>query len=243
VLLLDELSRSGLFPAEIGATLTAPILNDFMALGRGAWRATRARLQALLAAPAEAGADGALRENAGLCASALVAADAVRLVLPARIGDYTDFYSSRDHASNVGVMLRGAANALQPNWLWLPVGYHGRASSVVVSGVDVVRPCGQLQVDAADPSKGAVFGPTKRLDFELEVATWVGTPSALGEPVRMADAVRPSSRAHVRPRAGPMRGCTRARALTRCHSQPPHSPFIPFARAAFRRTTSSASPS
>ena len=175
---------------DVSASLLSPVLNDFMSLGRGAWRATRAQLQALLAAPTESCANGALRENAALCAVALVDADAVTLVLPARVGDYTDFYSSRDHASNVGIMLRGAANALQPNWLWLPVGYHGRASSVVVSGVDVVRPSGQLQVDATDPTKGAVYGPTKRLDFELEVATWVGTPSAIGEPVRMADAVR-----------------------------------------------------
>ena len=108
--------------------------------------------------------------------------------LPARVGDYTDFYSSRDHAYNVGVMLRGAANALQPNWNWLPVGYHGRSSSVVVSGTPFRRPCGQLQADAADAAKGAVHGATRRLDFELEVGTFVGPGNALGEPVAIADA-------------------------------------------------------
>ena len=189
VLLLGELARAGLLPAEAVAALCEPTLNAFMALGRPAWRAVRARLQALLAADGEPGADAALRGDAALRARALLPAGAVRLLLPARVGDYTDFYSSRDHAHNVGVMLRGAANALQPNWLWLPVGYHGRASSVVASGTDVRRPAGQLQVDAADATKGAVLAPTKRLDFELEMATWVGGPgSALGEPVAMAAA-------------------------------------------------------
>ena len=81
--------------------------------------------------------------------------------LPAAIGDYTDFYSSREHASNVGEMFRGKGNELQPNWLHLPVGYHGRASSVVPSGTPVVRPRGQLQLDKADPTKGTEHAPCK----------------------------------------------------------------------------------
>ena len=91
----------------------------------------------------------------------------VELQLPAKIGDYTDFYSSYHHAHNVGTMLRGAENALMPNWKHLPVGYHGRASSIVISGTDVRRPHGQTKpADAPAP----VFGPTKSLDFELETA-------------------------------------------------------------------------
>ena len=109
--------------------------------------------------------------------------------MPAVIGDYTDFYSSREHATNVGIMFRGKDNALQPNWLHLPVGYHGRASSVVLSGTDVVRPCGQLQIDKDDPSKGSVYGPCRLLDFELEMAFFVGGPAnAMGSALTIAEA-------------------------------------------------------
>ncbi len=100
--------------------------------------------------------------------------------LPARIGDYTDFYSSYHHAHNVGTMLRGADNALMPNWKHLPVGYHGRASSIVVSGTDVRRPHGQTKAaDAPAPS----FGPTRCLDFELETAFLIGPGNPLGAPI------------------------------------------------------------
>jgi hypothetical protein len=98
----------------------------------------------------------------------------VKMHLPAKIGDYTDFYASRDHATNVGTMIRGADNALQANWLHLPVGYHGRASTVVVSGTDVRRPNGQTQADKADATKGSVYGACKLLDFELEMGFFVG---------------------------------------------------------------------
>jgi hypothetical protein len=109
--------------------------------------------------------------------------------LPADIGDYTDFYSSREHATNVGIMFRGAANALQPNWLHLPVGYHGRSSSVVISGTSVARPSGQLAVDKDDHSKGSTFGPSRLLDFELEMAFFVGGPTNnLGKPLSIAEA-------------------------------------------------------
>lgn len=97
--------------------------------------------------------------------------------MPANIGDYTDFYSSRQHAYNVGVMFRGAANALQPNWLHLPVGYHGRSSSIVVSGTDIVRPCGQVSADEKTPSWSACA----LLDFELELAVFTGPPTQMGE--------------------------------------------------------------
>ena len=100
--------------------------------------------------------------------------------LPARIGNYTDFYSSYQHAHNVGTMLRGPENALMPNWKWLPVAYNGRASSVVVSGMDVRRPSGQTKApDAAEPT----FGPSKSFDYELEMAFLVGPGNSLGEPV------------------------------------------------------------
>jgi fumarylacetoacetase len=108
----------------------------------------------------------------------------VQMHLPAIIGDYTDFYSSKSHASNVGIMFRGKDNALQPNWLHLPVGYHGRSSSVVLSGTSLHRPCGQLCSDDKNPT----YGSCKQLDFELELAAFVGPGNTLGSPIRIDDA-------------------------------------------------------
>ena len=105
--------------------------------------------------------------------------------LPARIGDYTDFYSSYHHAHNVGTMLRGVDNALMPNWKWLPVGYHGRASSIVSSGTDVRRPHGQIK---PPDSEVPIFSATRAFDFELETAFLIGTGNSLGEPVPIAQA-------------------------------------------------------
>src|SRR5258708_34483478 len=102
----------------------------------------------------------------------------VVMKLPARIGNYTDFYSSYHHAHNVGTMLRGPENALMPNWKWLPVAYHGRASSVVVSGTEVRRPQGQIKPPEAS---APAFGPTKSLDYELEMAFLIGPGNLLGQ--------------------------------------------------------------
>src|SRR6266446_10391833 len=131
-------------------------LNKFFALGRPAWRKTREILQRLLSAETPT-----LRDNAQLRKKVFHTQRDVVMKLPAGIGNYTDFYSSYHHAHNVGTMLRGPENALMPNWKWLPVAYHGRASSVVVSGTEVRRPKGQIKPpDAATP----IFGPTKSLD-------------------------------------------------------------------------------
>ncbi len=109
----------------------------------------------------------------------------VQMMLPVKVCDYTDFYSSQEHAYNVGVMFRGPENALMPNWKHLPVGYHGRASSIVVSGIDVIRPKGQFKPqDAEQP----LFGPTRQMDFELEMAFVVGKENALGQAVPLEDA-------------------------------------------------------
>jgi len=109
--------------------------------------------------------------------------------LPARIGDYTDFYASREHATNVGIMFRGRDNALQPNWLHLPVGYHGRASSVVVSGTPFARPRGQLQVNRDNPAEGSTYGPCKLLDYELEMGIFLGGElPPMGRPVTVEEA-------------------------------------------------------
>jgi fumarylacetoacetase len=150
-------------------------VNEFLALGRPAWRKTRATLQHLLAADTPI-----LRDDPVIRSRVFHAQEDVVMKLPARIGNYTDFYSSYRHARNVGTMLRGPENALMPNWKWLPVAYHGRASSVVVSGTDVRRPSGQTKPpDAAAPT----FGPTKSLDYELEMAFLIGPGNSLGEPV------------------------------------------------------------
>jgi fumarylacetoacetase len=150
-------------------------LNAFLALGRPAWRKPREVLQHLLAADI-----ATLRDDAALRDRVFHARKNVTMQLPARIGDYTDFYSSYHHAHNVGTMLRGPENALMPNWKWLPVAYHGRASSIVVSGADVRRPHGQIKPpDAAAPT----FGPSRSFDYELETAFLIGPGNALGEPV------------------------------------------------------------
>jgi fumarylacetoacetase len=149
-------------------------LNDFMAAGREAWSFIRGRLQYLLSAET-----ATLRDDSGLIEAVLIPQNMVTMQLPAHIGDYTDFYSSKEHATNVGTMFRGPDNALMPNWLHLPVGYHGRASSIIVSGTDVRRPSGQLKPDDAPP----VHGPSRLLDFELEMGFFVGPGNELGTPI------------------------------------------------------------
>jgi fumarylacetoacetase len=155
-------------------------LNAFMALGRAAWGEARVAVSRLLRAD-----EPALRDDSSLKEQALIPQAEVEMLLPAEVGDYTDFYSSREHASNVGTMLRGPDKALMPNWLHLPVAYHGRASSVVVSGTDVRRPCGQSKPDSAEKP---LFGPSRSLDFELEMAVFVGPGNELGRPVPIAEA-------------------------------------------------------
>lgn len=150
-------------------------LNEFMGLGSTGWRKARARIMQLLRAD-----EPTLRDDRALRDKALLPRGEVRMLLPARIDNYTDFYSSRDHATNVGVMLRGPDNALMPNWLHLPVAYHGRASSIVPSGVDIARPCGQSRPDEA---AAPVFGPSRFLDFELELGFFIGPGNELGRPI------------------------------------------------------------
>ena len=154
-----------------------------MALGRGAWRSVRASVSELFSADC-----ATIRDDAELRSKCLFHQSSVKMCLPAHIGDYTDFYSSREHATNLGTMFRGVENALQPNWLHLPVGYHGRASSVVVTGTDIIRPCGQKQIDNTDPKKGSTYGASKLMDFELEMGFFVGPGNKMGSPINIKDA-------------------------------------------------------
>jgi fumarylacetoacetase len=183
VLDLAALEGGGIFNGSAlrgRGVFAQPALNDFMALGCAAWDEARSALQRLLVAPAAGD-----RSLSPLVAGALRSVADVEMLLPARVGDYTDFYSSREHAANVGALFRGADNALLPNWLHLPVAYHGRASTVVVSGTDVVRPRGQLMPPGAS---APLFGPTAELDFELEVGFFIGPGNRMGEPIAIESA-------------------------------------------------------
>lgn len=184
VLDLAVLESEGFFSGPVlqGRNVFAqPALNAFMALGPAAWDQARSIIQELLDAD-----NPTLRDNAPLRRRALRPQAAVQLHLPAAIGDYTDFYSSREHATNVGAMFRGQENALMPNWLHLPVAYHGRASSVVVSGSSIHRPWGQIKRDdAAMP----LFTAGRAMDFELEMGFFVGPGNALGQPIPVSQAI------------------------------------------------------
>ncbi|MCS6796377.1 MAG: fumarylacetoacetase [Raineya sp.] len=155
-------------------------LNDFIALGKPFWRKIRNHLSTLFQKE-----NSTLQKDKETQKLAFYDIKEVQMHLPVQIGDYTDFYSSKEHATNVGSMFRDPKNALLPNWLHLPVGYHGRASSIVVSGTPIHRPKGQVKPpDAEKPH----FTPTKLLDFELEVAFIIGKETQLGESISTAEA-------------------------------------------------------
>lgn len=162
---LSALFKAGLFedcglPTE--NIFDQAFINDFMALGKQVGRTVRNRLSELFES-----SNSEFRDNLDLRIRSLIPMNEVEMKMPVRIGDYTDFYSNKEHATNVGTMFRDPANALLPNWVHLPVGYHGRASSIIISGEPIHRPKGQTKApDAKLPS----FGPCKRLDFELEMA-------------------------------------------------------------------------
>ena len=177
VLDLAVLEDSGLLESDY---FSQPALNAFMAAGRAEWSRVRTRLQELLDE-----STSTLRDNAALRERAFVPMSQATMHLPARIGDYTDFYSSIHHATNVGTMFRGKENALPANWLHLPIAYHGRASSVVVSGTPVHRPHGQVMPPGADKP---VFTLSRLMDFELEMGFFVGPGNELGHPIPIEEA-------------------------------------------------------
>ena len=182
ILDLSVVEDAGLLDGIIGTAkiFNLPRLNEFLSLGKPIWHAMRSRLSELLRHD-----NATIRDNAALRTKALVAMADARMHLPVVIPGYTDFYSSKEHATNVGTMFRDPKNALLPNWLHMPIGYNGRASSVVVSGTPIRRPMGQLKLpDQENP----IFAPCKKLDFELETAFIIGTGNALGEPISLANA-------------------------------------------------------
>ncbi len=150
-------------------------LNDFIALGQPSWRAVRERISDLFEKDSSH-----IRENIEAKSKILIHIDEVKMKMPVTVGDYTDFYSSIEHATNVGKMFRDPDNALLPNWKHIPVGYHGRSSSIVVSGTDIHRPNGQTK---ADDAAAPTFGPSRLFDFELEMAFITGGSTKLGDPI------------------------------------------------------------
>lgn len=180
VLDLSVLSEAGLLSSY--DVFAEPSLNAFMACGPRAWGEVRATLQYLVDEETPT-----LRGNRRLRERALIPIQDVTMHLPVAVGDYTDFYSSKQHASNVGSIFRDKNNPLLPNWLHLPVAYHGRASSLVVSGTPIRRPRGQTKrPDETTPQ----FGPSRELDFELEIGYFIGQGNNLGEPIPVTQADR-----------------------------------------------------
>ncbi|MEV5968586.1 fumarylacetoacetase [Streptomyces sp. NPDC051921] len=171
---LDAGAAAHALGSPYAALLAQPSLNPLLAAGRTAWRDVRRALTGWVTVPA----------HRPVVEPLLHPLDAVTLHLPYEVADYVDFYASEHHATNVGHIFRPDGEPLTPNWKHLPIGYHGRSGTVVVSGTDVVRPAGQRKTPAdATP----VFGPSVKLDIEAEVGFLVGTPSALGTPVPLAD--------------------------------------------------------
>jgi len=179
VLDLSALETQGLLPTR--GCFDKHSLNHFMELGPDVWLAVRTRLISLLSE----GGDDALRTNQSLRDTALKPLDSVTMHMPFEVSEYTDFYAGRHHAENVGTILRGKENALPPNWLHIPIGYNGRASSVVVSGTNIVRPCGQLKAPDDEQPR---FDSSQRLDIELEMGAVVGVPSTMGQRLSVAEA-------------------------------------------------------
>ncbi len=182
ILDLDAVAETGLFDDHADlpwGVFAGPSLNAYLALGRDTWRAVRRRVSDLLSFD-----NREIRDVWGLAERVLVPMPDAELLLPIHPGDYVDFYSSLEHATNMGRMFRPDAQPLLPNWRWLPVGYHGRSSTVVVSGTPIIRPRGQLKLGDAPP----VTGPTGALDFELEVGFVAGPGNRLGEPIPVEEA-------------------------------------------------------
>lgn len=175
VLDLSVLEAEGLLSLAGGPYFDQPTLNAFIDSGRDNWTKARSTIQTLLSAD-----NDILRDNKDLQVKALFKQADVTMHLPVHVPGFTDFYSSKEHATNVGTMFRDPKNALLANWTEMPVGYNGRASTVVVSGTDVIRPSGQLK---PNPDERPIFSPCKRLDFELETAFVVGRGNDIAQPI------------------------------------------------------------
>ncbi|PKU70429.1 fumarylacetoacetase [Dendrobium catenatum] len=183
VLNLTVIASAGLFDGPLlknSQCFNQPSLNVFLEMGRPAWKEARATIQRILSDN-----EPILRDNISLRNKSLLPMNEVEMLLPVVIGDYTDFFCSMYHTKNCGTIFRGPENPIMPNWFHLPVAYHGRASSVVISGTNITRPRGQ-----GHPTGSSLpyFGPTKKLDFELEMAAIVGPGNQLGKNINVNEA-------------------------------------------------------
>ncbi|MEP2028361.1 MAG: fumarylacetoacetase [Paracoccaceae bacterium] len=176
ILDMTAVEADGLIKLAEDEVFDLPFWNDLMELGPDAWNALRTRLTEMLTEGS--GEEAAVRPH-------LIRLAEAELHMPIAVSEYTDFYASRHHATNVGTMFRGAENALSPNWLHIPIGYNGRASTVIVSGTEITRPNGQRKGPDFDMPD---FGPCRRLDIELEMGAIVGTSSEMGQMVSVAQA-------------------------------------------------------
>jgi fumarylacetoacetase len=184
VLSLSSLQEAGLMKTtsfDIGDIFSNSSINQFFSLGRKAWVEVRSLIQNLLKAD-----NPVLRDNDTLRSWALLPIKDIEMLLPVSIGDYTDFYSSKEHATNVGIMFRGKNNTLQPNWVHLQVAYHKHSSSIVISGTDIRHPKSQIKsADKTFPD----YAASRLLDFELEMGFFIGTGNKLGEPIPIEKAM------------------------------------------------------
>lgn len=179
---LSVLADHGYFddlPIEDLTVFYEPVLNRFIGLGKHVTRPVRERIISLFSM------DNSLRIEVESLPNLIYPVGDVSMHMPVKVPNYTDFYASEQHAYNVGVMFRDPSNALLPNWKHIPVGYHGRASSIVISGTPIHRPKGQTRPDDHSPP---VFGPTRQLDFELEMGFVIGQPSSLGSFISTSNA-------------------------------------------------------
>jgi fumarylacetoacetase len=180
ILNLQACASEGLFSSlsePIVKACGAELLNPLMSLGRESWSALRSRVTDLLDANHS---NEEMRDRVTQC---LIPMEDAVMTLPARVGDYTDFYASIHHATRVGRLFR-PDNPLLPNYKYVPIGYHGRASSIVISGTEIGRPSGQIKNVDAEP----IYGPSRALDYELEIGAFIGIGNRLGRPIRIAEA-------------------------------------------------------
>ncbi len=180
---LSAIARKGYFEEEgiVGKDVfSQATLNDFIALGRPVWQAVRDKISDIFNSNNEE-----IWNTEDFREGVFYTLDQVEMLMPVKVGDYTDFYSSIEHATNVGKMFRDPTKALLPNWKHIPVGYHGRASSIVLSGAEIHRPLGQTK---ADDKETPDFGPSRLVDFELEMAFITGKATQLGQRILTAQA-------------------------------------------------------
>jgi len=171
---LSILEANGFFTSVTQNCFEKPDLNGFIQLGRSVWKSVRTKIQKIFS--------NSEYENHSAVRDSMVHISKVRMRMPVKIQDYTDFYSSKNHAYNMGKIIRGEKDALQPNWVHLPVAYHGRSSTIVVDSTAIKRPRGQIKPPNLE---NPIFSKCKRLDYEVEVGVIIGKTKEMGSPIKV----------------------------------------------------------